>query len=384
MRTDDGTSGSPSTGRSTTTSSCARSSSHAAIASDAVGHRGHPPRVPRVRRRLRRRTSTGSSPSRSGTRGRDALPVARPARQEAALLRRAPGQFVFGVGDEGDPGPPGGATRARSPGLDQILTFWSTVPPRTIFEGDQELPPGHSLLLQDGQARTWRVLAARLHDRTSARRSDEADYAEELRALLVDAMRLRMLRSDVPVGAYLSGGLDSTVDRRLVPTLHRRAAPTRSRSRSTSRSSTRAPSSGASSAELGMPRSPSSRTAAAEDIGACFPTSSGTPSSRSCVRRRRRSSCCRAWSREQGYKVVLTGEGSDEVLGGYDIFKEAKVRRFWAQQPGLALAAAAAEAPLPVPAQPAEPVAGVPAGVLPRPSGGPRRARSSRTCRAGS
>ena len=37
--------------------------------------------------------------------------------------------------------------------------------------------------------------------------------------------------------------------------------------------------------------------------------------------------------REQGYKVVLTGEGSDEVLGGYDIFKEAKVRRFWARQP---------------------------------------------------
>lgn len=37
--------------------------------------------------------------------------------------------------------------------------------------------------------------------------------------------------------------------------------------------------------------------------------------------------------RSQGYKVVLTGEGSDEVLGGYDIFKEAKIRRFWAQQP---------------------------------------------------
>jgi asparagine synthase (glutamine-hydrolysing) len=37
--------------------------------------------------------------------------------------------------------------------------------------------------------------------------------------------------------------------------------------------------------------------------------------------------------RSQGYKVVLTGEGSDEVLGGYDIFKEAKIRRFWSQQP---------------------------------------------------
>ena len=37
------------------------------------------------------------------------------------------------------------------------------------------------------------------------------------------------------------------------------------------------------------------------------------------------------WVRQQGYKVVLTGEGADEVLGGYDIFKEAKVRQFWAE-----------------------------------------------------
>ena len=40
--------------------------------------------------------------------------------------------------------------------------------------------------------------------------------------------------------------------------------------------------------------------------------------------------------RSQGYKVVLTGEGSDEVLGGYDIFKEAKIRHFWAKNPNSA------------------------------------------------
>jgi asparagine synthase (glutamine-hydrolysing) len=37
--------------------------------------------------------------------------------------------------------------------------------------------------------------------------------------------------------------------------------------------------------------------------------------------------------RKSGYKVVLTGEGADEVFAGYDIFKEAKIRRFWARQP---------------------------------------------------
>ena len=37
--------------------------------------------------------------------------------------------------------------------------------------------------------------------------------------------------------------------------------------------------------------------------------------------------------RENDFKVVMTGEGADEILAGYDIFKEAKIRRFWARQP---------------------------------------------------
>ena len=46
----------------------------------------------------------------------------------------------------------------------------------------------------------------------------------------------------------------------------------------------------------------------------------------------------------RGVKVVLTGEGSDEIAWGYDIFREAKVRRFWSASPPLARAAASQEA----------------------------------------
>ena len=53
--------------------------------------------------------------------------------------------------------------------------------------------------------------------------------------------------------------------------------------------------------------------------------------------------------RESGIKVVLTGEGADEMFAGYDLFREAKVRRFWARQPAVRVAAAAARAALSVP-----------------------------------
>ena len=64
---------------------------------------------------------------------------------------------------------------------------------------------------------------------------------------------------------------------------------------------------------------------------ACSRTSSGTPSDPILRTAPAPLFLLSRLVRDSGYKVVLTGEGADEVLGGYDIFKEAKVRRFWAR-----------------------------------------------------
>lgn len=83
---------------------------------------------------------------------------------------------------------------------------------RTIYSAARKLPPAHSLTWEDGQttvARYWQPP----HPATSISRNsgaDELDLQEELRSLVDDATHLR-LRADVPLGAFLSGGVDSAI-----------------------------------------------------------------------------------------------------------------------------------------------------------------------------
>ena len=94
--------------------------------------------------------------------------------------------------------------------LAEICTYWSPLAPRTAFEGVSSLPPGHIMVVTEGARRLHRYWDWVFPESTSGPRRAEADYAEELRELLIDAVRLQ-LRADVPVGAYLSGGLDSSI-----------------------------------------------------------------------------------------------------------------------------------------------------------------------------
>src|SRR5205807_6760884 len=99
-----------------------------------------------------------------------------------------------------------------------IFTFWVTLPPRTAFKNIWQLPPGHSLVLEDGKVRVSQYWC--LEYAPEAQRTEDAEkkLSEELLTLLRDATRIR-LRSDVPVGAFLSGGLDSTFIAALAKTM---------------------------------------------------------------------------------------------------------------------------------------------------------------------
>jgi len=101
-------------------------------------------------------------------------------------------------------------------GLDQVFTFWSTIPPQTTFKNIFELPPAHYLIAEKGQItikRYWNLdFYSPLEDKSDMK---EEMYAEQLLDLLKDSIKLR-LRADVPVAAYLSGGLDSSIITALV------------------------------------------------------------------------------------------------------------------------------------------------------------------------
>lgn len=88
------------------------------------------------------------------------------------------------------------------------LAYGYVPEPYTMFEGIYELPPGHALTVRDGQVKIrgyWNVP----YSTDRAEEPLEYEIVEQLRMLLEDAVRVRLI-SDVPLGAFLSGGIDST------------------------------------------------------------------------------------------------------------------------------------------------------------------------------
>lgn len=213
--------------------------------------------------------------------------------------------------------------------LAQTATLWTTLPGRTAFNGVEELPPGHVMTVRRGrveQRRYWSPPVPRPDEAWTGTLNEAADALEEV---FIDAVRLR-LRADVEVGAYVSGGLDSSLTTAVVA----RRFDNRVRTFSVAFEEQRFDESahqhevvrllGLDHSEVRM--SNADIASSLEDVvwhtEAPLLRTGPVPLFR-----------LSRLVAEHGLKVVLTGEGADEVFGGYDIFKEAKVRRFWAKAP---------------------------------------------------
>ncbi len=220
--------------------------------------------------------------------------------------------------------------------LDAVAAFGCVPAPRTMFKGVKCLPPAHLLEAADGRVSVqeyWDIPYPEAGDYPAR---SESEWAEELRSLLAEAAR-RRLRADVPVGMYLSGGIDSASVAAMV------ADTDGIRSRVYS----------IGFPEPGFDESDRIRSLAShlgleprilvytqKDLAADFPRliyHAETPVvSTESVPLMALSGLAR-----KQVTVVLTGEGSDEALGGYEYFQWEALRAEGPGRPARRLALAA-------------------------------------------
>jgi asparagine synthase (glutamine-hydrolysing) len=217
--------------------------------------------------------------------------------------------------------------RPNLSGIDEVFTLWAPRAPGTAFEGVNQLLPGGMLVWEEGRI----VEVRRWWEPTRMAGELQGDGLLEL---LRDSVRLR-LRSDVPVGTYLSGGLDSS----LVTALAKEVVGHRLRTFSVAFRDPRydeRPWQEQVAREL--------RTehhvveVGPEEIACSFPEVV-----RSCETPLVRTAPVPLWllskaAREHAITVVLTGEGADELFWGYDLFKEVALRELHAHDPERAAA----------------------------------------------
>ena len=116
------------------------------------------------------------------------------------------GAFVFGSELKSLLEHPGVRREVNLEAVDAYLSFGYVPDPLSIFEGVHKLPPGCRLTFEGGRVSVEPYWDFRFEPDASRR---EEDWLEELRALLEEAVRVRLV-ADVPLGAFLSGGVDSS------------------------------------------------------------------------------------------------------------------------------------------------------------------------------
>ncbi|HRR40180.1 MAG TPA: asparagine synthase (glutamine-hydrolyzing) [Syntrophales bacterium] len=213
--------------------------------------------------------------------------------------------------------------------ISDIFTCWSPLGDATAFKDVQQLSPGHCAIFSNGKLTTQPYWKLSFAGAGVVEERKLSELVEEVGSLLLDATKIR-LRADVPVGAYLSGGLDSTY----ITSLVKKHFNNRLRTFSVSFVNERFDeASFQEKAVQAIGTDHSMIRCTDQDIGENLPDviwHTEVPMTRTAPVPLYMLS---RLVRENNFKVVLTGEGSDEIFAGYDIFKEDRIRRFWAREP---------------------------------------------------
>lgn len=211
--------------------------------------------------------------------------------------------------------------------LSQVYTFWTAITPNTVFKDIFELSPGHFMVFSRSgltKEKYWELKIGNQPANLSIH-----DAMDGFHELFSDAVRIR-LRADVEVAAYLSGGIDSSATVSYIKDIEPGILNTFSigfDEKDFDESSYQNEAAGY------FKTRHKSIKCSSKEIADSFPKvvwHSETPVTRTAPAPMFLLS---KLVRENNIKVVITGEGADEMLAGYDIFKEAKIRRFWASQP---------------------------------------------------
>lgn len=223
--------------------------------------------------------------------------------------------------------------RIKPKALAQVFTFWTTIAPDTPFHNVYELPPGHFMTVKPEGIDVRKFWSLTFPEKDNPLKQNFSDSIEELRVLFEDAVRIR-LRADVEVAAYLSGGLDSSITTAFIHKIEPKILNTFSigfadkvfdetdyQIEASRYFNTNHVAFSCTSQEIGESFFDTVKHTE-------FPILRTAPTPMYLLSKK---------VRERKIKVVITGEGADEMLAGYNIFKETKIRRFWAKQPQSAI-----------------------------------------------
>ncbi|WP_179272362.1 asparagine synthase (glutamine-hydrolyzing) [Streptomyces sp. XY006] len=236
------------------------------------------------------------------------------------------GELVFGSEIKAMLEHPAVPRRVDLVGLDQVFTLPGLVSPRTMFEGVHSVPPGTAVAFRPGdRPKVWTYWDL-AYPRTDAdvERHDEAYYVRRVEDLLVRSVEKR-LQSDVEVGLYLSGGLDSSlvgaIMRHLMPDADIQSFAAAFPERELSESDYQRLMSGV------LDTRHTERFVHGEEIASRL---RAVVRHTECPLKESFNSAAHALSEavhRAGVKVVLTGQGADELFGGYIGYRFDQVRR---------------------------------------------------------